>query len=154
MAHLDDFDIDLHPIRMNTASVSQFELDSLYEAHTKTCTQLKATKSDCEALKVKNQELQACLEDSKIQLILKSAQLDHEKVQGHRLSQQLTQEFIANRFLMAVLMSGRTAEEENGAAKASSNSVQLQPEQEDPSQTERENSELREKLLKVCRNNK
>ncbi|RUS76391.1 hypothetical protein EGW08_015842 [Elysia chlorotica] len=149
------FDIDLHPQRMVNITVSQFELDSLYEAHAKTCIQLKAFKSDYSILKTKFDEAQAQLGEA-------NTQLDNKNVKVAQLIQQLAQQIVRNFFLQRRLLNGRGVEKNDGATQTWPESILAVQEAREPAQEDTMNSEyvcprkndsteaaLKDKLFKI-----
>ena len=151
----DGFDIDLHPVRMTNISVSQFELDSLFEAHCKICLQLEAFKTDNGVLRTNLDEIQANLEEANTQLVNKN-------VETVQLTQYLAQQIMFTSCLQCMLMNGRTTEMRDGMTQTGPISTEALQGQRESALEDKENfeslgsrkdysveTELREKLNKV-----
>ena len=151
----DGFDIDLHPVRMTNISVSQFELDSLFEAHCKICLQLEAFKTDNGVLRTNLDEIQANLEEANTQLVNKN-------VETVQLTQYLAQQIMFTSCLLCMLMNGRTTEMRDGMTQTGPISSEALQGQRESALEDKENfeslgsrkdysveTELREKLNKV-----
>ncbi|GFR87121.1 hypothetical protein ElyMa_002485600 [Elysia marginata] len=136
-------------------TVSEFELDSLYEAYAKTCIQFKALKDDYGSLKSDFDKIQADLEEANKQLLVQATQLDDEKIQLHRLKQLTAQHLILNCILLGKVSVGM----EEKVTQTSPYPPQLMPRQAErdqadiepqkPAHNESVEAELREKLAKM-----
>ncbi|GFO03197.1 hypothetical protein PoB_002970200 [Plakobranchus ocellatus] len=147
----EDFDIDLHPIRLESTSVSQFELDSLYDAYTKNCTQNRALKVDCENLQKNNEKLQSQLDQATAELRLRSLQIDEEKAQVSMRNLQLAFQTCLTQFwFQRALTIARASELQDGVTQTQNETVENTSQTcEARHQIDTSEAELKKKLEEV-----